>query len=54
MTFDRKEDCGPVEKFIWDQVAIFYGNFEGVYKMSVEDLFILKGLIEAELYKNKN
>ena len=49
--FERRDDCGPVEKFIWDRVGRDYGDFAGIKRLGREQLFELRGLVEAEINK---
>jgi hypothetical protein len=47
--FEYKEDCPDVEKFIWDKIGLFYGNFSGIQELSISDLIHLEGLCRFQL-----
>lgn len=49
MIFDVKEDCPPVEAFIWDMVSTDWEEFTGICKFSKSDLNCLKSFIEMQL-----
>ena len=49
VTFERKSDCLPVEKLIWDYVCQDYGYFAGVRKLNIDDLLRLKEACNKEL-----
>ena len=54
-TFEDKSDCPPVERLIWDKVAIDCGDFSGVRELTFADLCALKGVIDlqlAHMFKN--
>ena len=47
--FERREDCPPVEGFLWDNTAISFGDFEGVHELSFAELLHLKSLVDHQL-----
>jgi len=53
-TFERREECPPVEGFLWDNTAISFGNFEGVYKLSFAELLHLRSLVDHQLVDLKD
>ena len=52
--YESRKDCDYVAAFMWDNTAISYGEFEGIYKLSSSQLFELKGLVEAQLFISRN
>lgn len=50
--FTRRNDCGPVEGFIWDFIGFEYCEFEGVKELTRTELLELKRLIETKLGKD--
>jgi hypothetical protein len=48
-TFERREECPPVEGFLWDNTAISFGNFEGVHKLTFAELLQLRSLVDHQL-----
>ncbi len=48
MSFERIEDCPPVERFIWNSVARDWGDFAGIKELSFSDLLTLRSLIDHQ------
>lgn len=40
--FGNREECGRVEKFIWDRIIVDWGDFNGLQKFKIEELHTLK------------
>lgn len=53
-TLERREECPPVEGFLWDHAAISFGNFEGVHKLTFAELWHLRSLVDHQLTDIKN
>jgi len=54
-TFETKEECLPVEKFIWGCIGFDYREFAGIKELSFSDLLTLRSLIDRQandLFKN--
>lgn len=47
--FEYEGDCPPVEKIMWGKVAKTYGDFGGIEELSLEELYILKGALDAQV-----
>jgi len=50
--FEYESDCPPVEKIMWGKVAKACGDFEGIEELSLEELYILKGALDAQVMMN--
>jgi hypothetical protein len=49
-TFERREDCPPVEALIWEYVARDYGgDFAGVNKLSFADLLAVRSAVDRQM-----
>ena len=49
MLIESKNDCPPVEKFLWDKVAKSCGDFEGLHGLSFADLCHLRSLCDHQI-----
>jgi len=47
--FERKDDCPPVESFIWSKVCCSWGDFEGVEELQYSDLLALRSAVDHQL-----
>lgn len=47
-TYGRKEDCPPVERFIWSCIGFDYSDFVGIKELSFSDLLTLRSLIDHQ------
>ena len=55
MSFENKEDCPPVESYIWNCIGFDYGEFAGIKELSFAELLTLRSLIDHqvnEIFKN--
>jgi hypothetical protein len=50
-TFEYESDCPPVERLLWDKVAIDCGDFAGIRELSFADLCAIKSAVEFQLAK---
>ena len=49
MLKEQREDCTPVEAFIWDRVRTDYQDPFGLEELKYEDLCMLKMVLDIEL-----
>jgi len=55
-TFERKEECPPVERIIWNKVSISWGDFGGIEELSFAELMELRSACghQAQQILNKS
>ena len=46
---ERYDECNSLEKFIWDRMAISFGEFEGLKPMSFDELVVLQCKVSAQI-----
>ena len=49
--FECESDCPPVERLIWENVAVDCGDFAGIRELSFADLCAIKSAAEFQLAK---
>jgi hypothetical protein len=45
----RYDECNSLEKFIWDRIAVSFGDFEGLRPLSFDDLIVLQAKASAQI-----
>lgn len=50
----RYDECNSLEKFIWDRIAISFGDFEGLKPLSFDDLIVLQAKVAAQIAEELN
>ena len=51
MTINDKRNCNDIENFIWNCVRFDFGNFEGIKKIELSDVIVLKSICEQFIIK---